>query len=175
MLMRVLSLLVIPSCLIAQQGVVMNFTPQGRWLGLDSYLVTMCNTTEDQIEVHVAQVFNAAASRGLYPASYSRVNQELEKARRVSPVSILMTVSEFSAWALTVLTTTEAIWGNAPRWQKFIPPVAGGALRMAGPIVRRHSPRLEKPDDLMPTYLRLEARPGGCATKTILTVPEQGR
>jgi hypothetical protein len=157
--------------LLAQQGVLMQFSPQGRWLEFDSYLVTVCNQATAAQNFHSALVRNAAVSRGISPAGFSLIQRTLISRNRTSAPRILLSVTELAGWTLGLLTATNAIWKPSANWQKGLPIVAGGAIRVGTTMTKRHAPGEEKlPGDLLPTFVSLPTGPGACVEYTLLAV-----
>ncbi len=155
----------------AQQGVLMQFSPQGEWLGFDAHLVTLCNQTRVAQNFHSGMVRNAAVSRGIAPAGFSLIQRTMDKANRTNLTRILLSVTEGVGWALGLLAATDSIWKPSANWQKGLPIVAGGAIRVGTTLTKRHAPpEARLPGDLLPTFVSLPAGPGSCREFTMLAI-----
>lgn len=149
----------------------MQFSTQGRWLEFDAYLVTLCNQTAESQGFHSGLVRNAAVARGLSPVGFSMIQRTLTEKTRMSAPRILLSVTELAGWTLGLLTATEAIWKPSATWQKGLPIVGGGAIRIGTTLTKRHAPPEEKlPSDLLPVFISLPAGPGACVEYTMLAI-----
>ena len=155
----------------AQEGVVMQYAPQIPWIGFQAYLVTICNKTAGAKNFSSSWVRNDAMSRGISPASYSTIQRSLTTKNRTSVTQILLSATELVGWTLGLLTASEAIWKPSRPWQKGLPIVVGGAIRVGTTLTKRHTPPEESlPSDLLPTFISLPAGPGTCAEYTLLAI-----
>jgi len=169
--MRLLLSLLLCAPLVAQQGVLMQFSPQGRWLDFDAHLVTLCNQTAAPQNFHSGLVRNAAVSRGLAPAGFALLQRSVITTNRMSAPRILLSVTELGGWVLGALTAGQAIWKPSANWQKVAPVFGAGAIRLATTWTARHAPaEAALPADLLPVFVSLPAGPGACSEYTMLAI-----
>lgn len=168
-------LLALAAPLVGQQGatgVVFSFTNQGPWLGFEEYQVRICNTTHLSRNFVSTIVRNAAQSRGIKPASYSRIQRAIDKANRTSAARVMLSVAELGGLVMGTLTSTDAIWKPAANWQKSLPIVGAGVIRMGTTLTARHAkPEAKPPGDLLPVWVNLSAGAGSCVEHTMPAIP----
>lgn len=167
-----LALLLCLAPLIAQENITIQFSAQGQWGGFDAYLVLLCNKSEVDSDFHSGLIRNAAAVQGLSPAGFSVIQRTLAKSKQMSAPRIVLSIAEAGGWVLSALVAGDAIWQPAAKWQRTLPVIGAGVIRLATTLTARHAPPEEKlPGDLLPTFVSVPGG-GGCVEYTMLAVPQ---
>lgn len=149
-------------------GQDIRFSPQGRWLGLWEYAVSVHNAGEQPLRIEGNLVWREAQLQGLGPKTQSRLQEMLRAATRASPAKIAMSVVEGGSWAASAIVPL--VGRDWPTGQQVIPPLAAGALRLYSVLTERHAePAPEMPADYPPPYI--DVQPGGTWVGTLIGGP----